>query len=217
MKFSTNVRLGSMAAALAVLASCAPATQLTSSWNDPTAVNRGFKKIVVVGATPKAPIRRMYEDDFVAELKTRGIQGIASYSFASGEGQIDKAAAQAKLQEMGADGVIVTRLVDKETVQNYYPPTYSAVAAPSAYYGGWYGYYSTGYSYMSSPGYVEENKVYRIECNLYDVQGDKLVWSGLTETTLSSGEAPETEIRPFIATVVMDMEKKHVLPKKSGK
>jgi len=111
----------------------------------------------------------------------------------------------------------VTRVVDQETVQNYYPPTYSTVAAPSAYYGGWYGYYSLGYTYQTSPGYVEENKVFRVETNLYDLKGDKLMWSGLSETTLISGDAPEPEIRPLIDALVYDMEQKHVLPKKVEK
>jgi hypothetical protein len=213
MNLSRSARIGIAALSLAALASCAASTQLTSSWGDPAAANRGFKKVVVVGASPNSATRRIYEDTFVAELQGRGIEGIASYSF-GGEGQMDKEQAIAKLKEIGADGVIVTRLVDKETVQTYYPPTYSSVAAPSAYYGGWYGYYSMGYTYQSSPGYVAENKVYRIESNLYDVSNDKLAWSGLTETTLSSGDAPETEIQPLMAAIAYDMEKKKVLPGK---
>ena len=212
MKLSTTTRLSIAALSIAALASCAATTQLTSSWSDPAAANRGFKKIAVVGATPKSATRRMFEDDFAANLQKRGITGVQSYTFA-GEGQIDKETAIAKLKEMGVDGVIVTRLIDKETVQTYYPPTYSSVAAPAPYYGGWYGYYSMGYSYQSSPGYVAEDHVFRIETNLYDVQNDKLVWSGLTETTLSSGSAPETEVKPFIDLITYNMEQKKVLPK----
>ena len=190
MKLSTSVRLCVAAFSLAALVSCAGSTQLTSSWADPAAANRGFKKVVVVG--------------------------VQSYTIMP-EGQIDKEAAAAKLREMGVDGVIVTRLIDKETVQTYYPPTYSSVAAPAPYYGGWHGYYSMGYDYMSSPGYVAEDHVFQIETNLYDLQNDKLTWSGLTETTLSSGSAPETEVRPFIDLLVYEMEKHKVLPKRAKK
>ena len=211
MKLRPSVRLALAASGLAALASCTASTQLTSSWTDPAASQRSYKKIVVVGVTPKTSSRRMYEDSFVQELQARGITAVSSYSVA-GEGQLEKDAAAAKLKEIGADGVIVTRLVDQETYQTYYPPTYSSVAAPSAYYGGWYGYYSMGYSYMTSPGYVEENKVYRLETNLYDAKGDKLIWSGLTETTLLSSDAPETEILPMIATLSVNMEQKKVLP-----
>jgi hypothetical protein len=213
MKLRPSVRLALAASGLAALASCTASTQLTSSWTDPAASQRSYKKIVVVGVTPKTSSRRMYEDSFVQELQARGITAVSSYSVA-GEGQLEKDAAAAKLKEIGADGVIVTRLVDQETYQTYYPPTYSSVAAPSAYYGGWYGYYSMGYSYMSTPGYTEENKVFRLETNFYDVLNDKLAWSGLTETTVSSGTAPETEMRPLIDTIVMDMEKHKIVPRR---
>jgi len=212
MKLSTTTRLTIAALSLLALVSCAGTTQLTSQWADPAAANRGFHKIAIVGATPKSAIRRMYEDDFAAVLQARGIQGIQSYTFAA-EGQIDKDAAIAKLKDMGVDGIIVTRLIDKETVQTYYPPTYSSVAAPAPYYGGWYGYYSMGYSYQSSPGYMAEDHVFRIETNLYDLQSDKLVWSGLTETTLSSGSAPDSEVKPFIDLIAYNMEKSKILPK----
>ena len=130
MKPSTTARLGLAALTLSALASCGPATQLTSSWADPAAANRTYQKVAVVGATPRAPIRRKYEDAFAKELEARGISSVPSYQFA-GEGQLDKEAAGAKLREAGCDAVIVTRLVDQETVQTYYPPTYSTMAAPS--------------------------------------------------------------------------------------
>ena len=139
MKPSTTARLGLAVLAASALASCGPATQLTSSWADPTAANRRYQKIAVVGATPRSPIRRKYEDSFVKELQSRGVPGGQSYQIA-GEGQLDKEAGAAKLREAGCDAIIVTRLVDQETVQTYYPPTYSTMAAPSAYYGGLYRY-----------------------------------------------------------------------------
>ena len=212
MKRWTSARLAAAAIIAATLTSCAASTQLTSSWADPTAAGRSYKKIVVVGVTNKAPIRREYEDAWTHELAARGIEATPSYNFGGPDVKLDKDAAMSKLQEMGADAVLVTRLVDKESYNTYYPPSYSTVAAPSPYYGGWYGYYSMGYSYMTSPGYVEENKVYRVETNLYDVHGDKLIWSGLTETTLLSSDAPESEILPLIATLSVNMEHKKVIP-----
>lgn len=213
MKVSTSARLFVAALSLLTLTSCAATSQLTTSWADPAAANRSLKKVVVVGATPNAAVRRMYEDTFASDLKARGIDAIPSYTIV-GEGQLNKDEASAKLKELGADAVIVTRLVDKQQYENYYPPTYSTYAAPSAYYGGWYGYYSMGYSYMSSPGYVEQGQIYRVETNMYDVQNDKLLWSGITESTLSSGQAPTSEVQPVVHLLVNDMEKKKIIPKK---
>jgi len=212
MKTSSSLWIGGAVIALAAMTSCAPATQLTQSWAEPTAAGKTYQKIVVVGATERAPTRHRFEDAFVTALKMRGVTAIPSYSVA-GDGRLDKEAAAAKLQEVGADAVIVTRLVDQESYQEYYPPTYSTVAAPSAYYGGWYGYYSLGYTYETSPGYTVQNKVFRVETNLYDVKNDKLLWSGITETTITAGESPSGEIEPTITLLLLDMEKHKVLPK----
>lgn len=158
----------------------------------------------MVGATPRASTRRIYEDTFVAELQARGVTAVPSYTFT--EAQLTNEIVAAKMQEIGADGIIIARLVDKETVQSYVEPTY---------YGGWYGYYSAGYGAMGSPGYSYTSKVYRIETNLYDVTRDKLAWSGITETTLISGDAPEMEIGPLIAALLYDMEKHKVVPQRT--
>jgi len=206
------VRISAIASAAAVLVSCAASSKLTTSWSDPAATGRSYKKIAVVGITPRAPGRRMYEDAFVAALESRAVAAVASYTFA-GEGKLDREAATAKLKEIGADAVLVTRLVDQETVKNFYPPSYSTVATPAMYHGGWYGYYSTGYTYMSDPGYVTEDKVYRLETNLYDLGNERLLWSGLTETTVMLGDSPTDQIVPVIQLLLYDMEKKGVLPK----
>jgi hypothetical protein len=211
----TLVRIAA-GSAVVVLASCAASTQMMHSWADPAAAGHQFQKVVIVGATPQSATRRTYEDAFVQELAMRGVQAIPSYQLV-GEGQIDKDAAAAKLRDAGIDGVLVTRLVDKQTEQTYYPPTYSAVAAPAPYYGGWYGYYNMGYTYMSSPGYVSTDHVFKIESSLYDMAGDKLLWSGLTETTLSSDTAPTSEILPFIDVLTYDMEKHKVIPPRQKK
>jgi hypothetical protein len=207
-----TVKLISAALALAALTSCGTSTKLSSSWVDPAAPGHSYNKLIVVGVAQNAGVRRTFEDEFVKELQSRGVNAAQSYQVL-GEGKIDKAAAAAKLREVGADGVIVTRLVDQQTVNTYYPPTYSA--APSAYYGGWYGYYNMGY--MSSPGYYSEDQVLRVETNLYDLSNDKLMWSGLTDTTIPSGDAPEKETLPLVAALVYDMEKKHALPEKVKK
>jgi hypothetical protein len=204
------LKLSTVALALGVLSSCTASTKLSSSWVDPTAPSHQFSKIVVVGVAQNAGVRRKYEDAFVKDLHSRGVNAVPSYQVL-GEGRIDKDAAAAKLSEQGVDGVVVTRLVDQQTVNTYYPPTYSSVAAPSAYYGGWYGYYNMGY--MSSPGYYSEDKVYRVETNLYDLKNDKLMWSGLTDTTLPAGDAPESQVQSLINTIVYDMEKKQAIPK----
>jgi hypothetical protein len=70
MNFRGTMRYGLFALGLAALGACAAPTQLTSDWADPNQAGQSYKKIVVVGVTPKAAGRRAYEDAFVSELRS---------------------------------------------------------------------------------------------------------------------------------------------------
>ena len=212
MKSNALMRLGVAACAAAVLSSCASSTQLTKSWADPGAANRSYQKLVIVGVSANTTLRRSYEDSFVEALKLRSVPSTPSYTF-TGEGPLDRAAVNAKVKEMGADAVLVTRLVDQETVDQTYPPSYSTAGPPPAYHAGWHGYYSIGYKRLAASGSSSADKVYRLETCLFDTRNDNLLWSGLTQTTLLAGEVPESQVKTFIATLMLDMEKYKLVPK----
>ena len=203
---------GFAAVCVLALAGCSASTKLTSVWTEPGFQPNSIKKIMVVGVAPKPATRRMFEETFAAALSAQGVTAIPSYTVLP-EGGIDSVTANAKLQEGGFDGVFVTRLVDKQTVETYYPPTSTYVAAPSAYYGGWNGYYSTGYAYTSSPGYTVQNEVVNLETNLYRFSDGKLAWSALSQSWLEQAADPGTEIKPFVQQLMYSLESSKVITK----
>ena len=138
-------------AAFGMLMGCAANTQLTNVWTDPAFQTNSLKKLMVIGVAQNSGVRRTFEDQFAAALQQQGVGAVASYA-AVGDGPLDSASVVSALLQHGCDGVFLTRLIDKQTVDTYYPPTTTYVSAPSSYYGGWYGYYSMGYAYTSSPG-----------------------------------------------------------------
>jgi len=56
-------------------------TTLKNSWRDPDYKGPPLKKIMVVGVSKQAATRRIYEDQFVAQLKAAGVDGVQSYLF----------------------------------------------------------------------------------------------------------------------------------------
>ena len=198
---------------LLVAAGCGPSTKLLHTWSDPAITPNSLNKIMVLGIAKNSTIRRTYEDHFVLALKAQGTDAAPSYPYTA-DGQLDSAAVQAKLAEMHVSGLIVTRVTDKQTVDTYYPPTTSYAGVPSPYYGGWYGYYNMGYSYVSSPGYTVQSQVVNLETNLYRVQDGKLIWSGLSQTWLQEGDNPANQIDPFIQQIVAAMEASKVVTKR---
>jgi len=186
-----------------ILAGCGSSTQLTNVWTDPTLPPSSIKKVMVLAVAPNPSVRRMFEDTFAASLQKQGVQAISSYGALPG-GVTDSVSAHQALIQNGCDGVFVTRLVDKKTVETYYPPTSTYVGTPyyGGYYGGWYGYYNTSYAVMTSPGYTVENEVIYLETNLYRENDSRLVWAALSESWLEQASDKSTEIQPYVNLLV---------------
>ena len=77
---------------------------------------------------------------------------------------------------------------DKEKI---YTPGYGAPYPFS--YRNFSGYYYRSWSFLSTPGYYTTTKTYTIETNVYSIKEDRIIWSGLTETTNVDGVKAMTE------------------------
>jgi hypothetical protein len=188
------------------LGGCAT-TQLNSVWKDPAYQNRPAR-IMVVGVFRSPLYRRVFEDEFVTQLQARGTAAIASYTVLPDMRQDDRNEIAAKVKELGADAILITRLVSKKTVQTYVPAT---TYFPPPYYNSWPDYYGYGYRYMYSPGYIAENEYAVMETNLYQAGSDKLIWAASAETGL--GDTTQAISESYIKVMVNNMLKLGLLGK----
>ncbi len=191
----------------AILATACATTELTSVWKDPSYQSRPAK-VMVIGVAKNPIYRRLFEDEFVRQLKERGTDAISSYTVLSDAQQDDQAAIAEKVKELGTDSVLITRLVSKKTVQFYVPGT---AYYPPPYYGTWPDYYGYGYRYLYSPGYVAEDQYAVIETNLYESGSDKLVWAATSETVINKTD--QELIKSYIGIMVNSMAGNALLAK----
>lgn len=198
---STILVLGAAVCAM-VLSSCA-ATTMTGSWVDPGYTSGPLKKVMIVGVAQREVVRKMFESSFATQLKAHGVEGVPSGTFSPGTELLGQDAMASKLAELGCDGVLITRLIDRKTQTTVYPPT--SYAVPVAYYGGYYSFYRGAYAVTYSPGYVEETTIVSLETNLYDARTGKLLWSGLSDTSLYGD--PGAQIDEFTGILVGKMAK----------
>lgn len=189
-------------------ASCAT-TKLTQVWKDPNFKMEPIKKMMVVGIAKESATRRSFEDTFAQSLAAHGVSVIKSYEVITLEELNNKKGAPEKIRALGADAVLATRLIDKETVETYYPPDYGY--APMGAYGRWDGYYDIGYSSMLDPGYVVSEQVAKIETNVYDIKTGKLIWSALSDTWIDEA-SQDRLISDFICVMVKRMTKDGLIP-----
>lgn len=210
---SPGRRAASIALAALTLSSagCATQNRLASVWRDPAVEAGSLRRLMVVavGRTPRE--RRLYEDALVTALRANGIDAMPSYP-AVGDERVDSARVDTAMHRMGCDGIVVSRVVDRQTVQRYYPPvpvgygfgrTYYGF--PSAYYGGWWPYYSLGYAYAASPGYTVTNQRVSVESNLYQQRDGRLVWSGLSREWVSDSDPADAEIAPMVRQLATEL------------
>jgi hypothetical protein len=91
---------------LAAVLVTACASTYTSGWKDPSYQTLPAK-IMVVGVGKNPLSRRLLEDEFVLQSKSRGTDAFASYTVLQG----DPTAIAKKVAELGADAVLITSLV----------------------------------------------------------------------------------------------------------
>ncbi len=183
-----------VAVGIFILASCAT-TKLTTVWKDEN-FHGTIRKVVVVGAFREPSIRNLFEDEFVRQLKSRGVEAVASYTIVPIGELARKDLLMSEIRKTGADAALVTRLVDKKTVESYVP---GEVYAVPNYYRRWGPYFD----YIYQPGYMVREEYAYAETNIYDTKDEQLIWAARSRT-LMSGNSRDL-IKSFVRTMADEM------------
>lgn len=160
---------------IALWAACKPATQIESSWTEPSLAadsSKNLKKILFAAFLKDPATRKRAEDRLVEQYKGNGV---ASYRYLrDADLKTSNSMIADKLKNDGFDGIVVMRVLDKKMAN--VPGTY-----PS-YYGNWMDYYSYNEPVYNNQSNYSVNKNYIIETNVYSLKTNKLVWNGVTST-----------------------------------
>ncbi len=183
---------------LAALCGCAT-TELTNTWKDPQYNGGPVKKIMVVGISNQASVRRTFEDTFAEILKAKGVEAVSSHTVVPEDGQMAEDKLRAAVQQTAADAVLITRMVEKQTD--------TAVTAPpppiGAYRHTYTGYYSGAWIGYYEPVTVQQFHYFVAETTLFVAERPEPVWSGTTRTMESKDIRAATEgfAKPVIAAL----------------
>jgi len=203
------------AAVLFMVTGCAT-TEFTSEWRDQSFRGQP-QKFMVIGMAKKPVLRRVFEDEFVHQLKRAGTDAVASYAVLPDGKLPEHQVIAAKMKELRADAVLITRLVDRKVVRTYVPgridhPMGFWYDRYPGYYGSWPSYYNYGSSFMYSPGYIDEDQYALMETCLYAVgNGENLIWSATSETMINRSD--QKMIKSFIEAMVDKLQEQGLLKK----
>ena len=168
---------------LLLLVGCANTTTLTSTWKAPdvAAVSPVGKTIVALFLTREEGTRRAAEDQMAADLTAHGAHGIAGYTILPTPPDLEHLnsdAVRAKLKEVGANAVVMMRVVGKDQ-----RVTYTAGYVAPGYYGGVGPYWGYGWGTAYQPGYLQTDTEVSVETLVYGLTSDKLLWASTSRTT----------------------------------
>jgi hypothetical protein len=187
--------------AVSLLASACAGTRLTSVWKD-DAYHEMPRKIVVLSMLWNPKNRPRLEDEFVRQLKARGIDAVPGHQVVPEDKPPEKAVLAARFKEAGVDTLLLTRLVDK-TASLRYTQDPAAYRVPE-YYGTWPAYYGGGYPMAQEAEYAIA------EVNLYDVETEKLIWAAMSQTEMQTNKRAVME--SYVVDILEALRKQQLLP-----
>ena len=188
-----------------LIVSCA-GTELTHKQTNEAYKGKPVSNILVIAITGNEHNRRSFEREFVAQLKSAGVEAISSEDAIPMPPNLElkKETILNAVNQLENDAVIITHLIDKEEKEVY---TRGGRADR-----GYYGFYHSRYSYSRDPGYASTSKTIRLETNLYDVKTEKLIWSGQSKTL--SKDSKDQIINDVIKVVINDLQNNKLITTK---
>lgn len=224
--------------AVVSVVSCGPSTKLVRSWANEEVTPKTFNKLAVVALTPNSSNRYLIERAVVKDFTEQGIKAIPTYEIfplagRMGEMQdlikdkeeLRKRVVQ-KVEDNNIDALMIISIFDVEKEQRYVNDrNYTMGGAGyygSPYYGGtgyygtpmmrsgsYYNYYAYSIGTIYNDGYYVDDITYFLECNLYDVANETLLWTGRTKTV--NMNSVEEESIYFSEVVIKEILKNKVI------
>ncbi len=176
-------------ACIVLLSACAT-TRITSSWSEPDkkVSIQNLHKVLIVALFKTDVNRRKAEEQMAGYLEGKGV---VSYNYLSQNFNTSNAdAIRDKIKEDGFDGAVTMRLIDVDKEQVYNP---GFITGYPSYYHNFGGYFYRNWQVYQTPGYYSTSKSFIIETNVFSIKEDKIIWTGLTETTNPDGVQKMTE------------------------
>jgi hypothetical protein len=180
------------------VAGCAGPTRIIQEWQDPAYAGGPLKRIFVIGITPDATVRRVFEDAFCAALRSRAVECIQSYTLVPEDGIASRERYDGAVAKARADGVFIARVLRVERRTEVIP-------SGPATFGGAYGFYGSAWGgplfigYAAPPTVVQFDQAF-VESRLFSVTSDQPVWTAQSEVFAPSN--PQRDSEHFARTMI---------------
>mgnify|MGYP001556234978 CR=1 FL=1 len=191
---------------------CTSTSKITSSWKAGNVQPGNYNKILVLGLmnVPDRTIREKMEEHLVGDLKMLGYNAACAceeFNPKAFDNMTEEAAIH-ELRNSGVDAVLTIVLLDKQKERKYVAG--SIFYSPYGYYyNRFWGYGSTLYRRIYTPGYYVSDTKYFWESNLYDMATQQLVYS--VQTQSFNPDNADALGQEYSKLIIKNMTKQNVL------
>jgi hypothetical protein len=162
-----------------LLESCSTSI-LVDEWNDPSFHESPLNKILIIAIRKNPVQRRIWEDAFVSELSKQGVNATSSYKMFP-DALPDTDQVIETVQKNDFDGILVTRILQKET-ETHYVESY-VTSESKLRYNPFRNMYSTYYRDVEHPGYVDSSTVDRRAIEVWVIRDkERIIWGATSNT-----------------------------------
>jgi hypothetical protein len=194
MKIQMITKLSCLAVGLLLLAACTT-TKVLNAWRSTDGANTKFGHLMVVALFKQDQTRHMFEDEFAWQISNLGQMATRSYNLVSSLNENTTGRIASFAQAVGADGVLVIRMVNSNQ------PTKTADDNSSPVPMNLSEFLQHSWKDNYDPPDLMTNAVMTVESRIFDVKSGKLAGSLVTESKNQFGLKWELE---FLARRVLD-------------
>lgn len=216
-----------------LLTGCSPSTKLINSWTDKENTPNEYNKIGVTVLFRDASNRYITEHSIVDQLKEKGLKATTTVDVFPMAGRLNeitkvmddsdviKKKVIAKVAEHKIDALMIVTMFDKTKEERWVNESNYMMGGTGFYgtpygmghsYYGYYDYYAYSLGSVYNNGYYVDDVTYYIECTLYDVASEKLIWRAQTKS--KNIESAEEESKAFAYIVAKELLGKKVVTNK---
>jgi hypothetical protein len=206
MKQKLLLAIGKRIFILLALSACSTATPIVSEWRNPAQAPGSFKRVMIAGPSGDASVQRSFEDEFVAQLATMGVEAMPSYRYVPESEAIGENSLRREAQEARADGLLLMRPIKVQEKTNY------PAIGPELSFGIFGSNAGAGWSGIPGSSGPTRYNEYTSEIALHDLGKNELAWTG-TVKTKEPGNV-QTAIKSYVETVTKALAAQNLLPKK---
>lgn len=183
---------------------------MVGTWADDEYLSTNYDRVAVIGMVQRLDLRRALERQTAQELRERGdevSEGLEVFSLDFEPTEDNRDMMKEKLDAQGIDAVVTLGVLDIDEEQRYIPG--STGYRPRTYVNPLFTYYSNTYNLVYNPGYYANSTEVFMESNLFDLDANKVIWSGQSRTYERQSVYGFAD--DFAATVVESMDESQML------